>query len=78
MSLPKSILINTRNEMRQQMSDGWTQEEMSDIRRSAADYGWHGTREDGDVLRWIAAFAPYCLDEYRQARNGTPLSHLVA
>ena len=78
MSLPQSILINTRNEMRQEMSDGWTPEEMSDLRRSAADYGWHGTREDGDVLRWITAFAPYCLEEYRQARNSTRLSHLVA
>ena len=64
--------------MPQEMSDGWTQEEIIEIQRSAADYGWRGTREDGDVLRWITAFAPYCLEEYRQARGSIPLSRRVA
>jgi hypothetical protein len=78
MSSPKSILIISRHEMRQKMSDERTQEEMSQIRSSAADYGWRGTREDGDVLRWITAFAPYCLEEYRQERGSTPSSRRVA
>jgi len=55
------------------MSDDWTPQQLTEIRRLAPDYGWQD--KDGDVIRWINTRAPECLAEYKrqaeEARNAT-------
>jgi len=48
------------------MSDAWTQKQVKEIRHLAPLYGWQGTHKDGDVIRWINARAPACLEEYKR------------
>jgi hypothetical protein len=61
------------------MSDHWTQQQLSEIRHLAPNYGWQGTHKDGDVIRWINTRAPACLEEYKEqaeeakgCRSATP------